>query len=108
MPLHQRKHPRLKKFDYSSYGYYYVTINTHKNLPVLALQGYNSEYNDYDEMLSFIGKTAKLQLSELEIKTQSIIGICSCKIKVNAVKAVQPHFCKNRIKVCIPAFYIRI
>ena len=72
MPLHQRKHPRLKNFDYSSYGYYYVTINTYKNLPVLALQGYTSEYNDYDEMLSFIGKTAKLQLSELEIRFPNI------------------------------------
>ena len=31
-----RKHPRLKEFDYSQNGYYYVTICTQNNLPILS------------------------------------------------------------------------
>jgi len=30
-----RKHPRLKGYDYSSNGYYHVTICTENNMPIL-------------------------------------------------------------------------
>lgn len=35
----RRKHPRLKDYDYSQNGYYYVTINTEKKLPILSTVG---------------------------------------------------------------------
>ena len=31
-----RKHPRLKEYDYSKAGYYFTTINTKNNLPILS------------------------------------------------------------------------
>jgi len=35
-PLPQRKHPRLKHYDYSLNGYYYVTICTHNKQGILS------------------------------------------------------------------------
>ena len=70
--LPERKHPRLKKYDYRSPGYYFVTINTKDNLPVLAKQGYSPEYESYEEFLSVIGKKAKQQIFELESRYPNI------------------------------------
>lgn len=39
MDLPKRKHPRLEGYDYSQNGYYYATINTHNNLPILSTVG---------------------------------------------------------------------
>lgn len=37
MDLPKRKHPRLKYYDYSLPGYYYVTIHTEENTPALSV-----------------------------------------------------------------------
>ena len=39
MGLPKRKHPRLKECDYSQPGYYFVTINTENNEPLLSRVG---------------------------------------------------------------------
>ena len=39
MELPRRKHPRLKEYDYSKNGYYYITISTENNQPLLSRVG---------------------------------------------------------------------
>lgn len=40
----QRKHPRLKKYDYSSPGYYFVTICTHGKSCLFGLAPHLTDY----------------------------------------------------------------
>ncbi|MGN1403411.1 MAG: transposase [Ruminococcus sp.] len=65
MDYPKRKHPRLKEYDYSRNGYYFVTINTHRNMPLLSSVGRGLAPA---EMLSLsaIGKIAEEQLFALE------------------------------------------
>ena len=64
--LPKRKHIRLKDYDYSKNGYYYVTINTEKNMPVLSRVGRGLAPAENKVILSSIGKIAQQQLFELE------------------------------------------
>ncbi len=66
MDLPKRKHPRLKNYDYGSSGYYYVTINTQDNLPVLSRVGRGLAPAETKIHLLPIGEAAKEQLFELE------------------------------------------
>ena len=62
----QRKHPRLKGYDYSSNGYYYITINTYENRNLLSKVGRGLAPAEIKTILSPVGKIAKNQLLDLE------------------------------------------
>ena len=65
--LPERKHPRLKEYDYSRNGCYFVTINTEENLPVLSVVGRGlAPAEPVAPVLSDLGVIAQQQLSELE------------------------------------------
>ena len=64
--LPQGKHHRLKNYDYSKPGYYYVTINTHNNKKVLSKVGRGLAPAEIEIILSPIGEIAKEQLFSLE------------------------------------------
>lgn len=75
MKIFDRKHPRLKNYDYRQNGYYYITVNTEANRPLLStirsipdsntvgrgLAPAKAEIN-----LTAIGKIAEEQLLNLE------------------------------------------
>ena len=61
----QRKHPRLKNYDYSTAGAYYITICTHDRRCLLAhIAG--QELAPAEIQLTEYGKIAKAQLRLLE------------------------------------------
>lgn len=65
----KRKHPRFKNFDYSSYGYYYVTICTHQRQPILSNivgRGLAPAADECIIELTPIGSVVKHQLLDLE------------------------------------------
>lgn len=65
----QRKHPRLKKYDYSQGGYYYVTVCTEKNQPILSRVGRGlAPAEPYKVLLTSIGEVTRQQLLELETR----------------------------------------
>lgn len=66
MNFKNRKHPRLKKYDYSQPGYYYVTIHTDRNTP--RLSAIKREYTSVQArvILSPLGQIAEDQLFALE------------------------------------------
>ena len=73
--LPKRKHPRLKGYDYSSNGYYFVTICTKEMKNIFGLIEENvgqvlasadGEYKDTKIILSPYGLIAEKQLFELE------------------------------------------
>ena len=64
--LPKRKHPRLKNYDYSSDGYYYVTINTYNNRAVLSKVGRGLAPAEVEIKLTPIGRIAEEQLFDLE------------------------------------------
>lgn len=64
--LPKRKHPRLKDYDYSRNGYYFVTISTEKNKPILSKVGRGLAPAENKIFLTQIGKIAEWQLFELE------------------------------------------
>ncbi|MBE6992300.1 MAG: transposase [Ruminococcaceae bacterium] len=66
MEYHKRKHPRIKEYDYSQPGYYYVTINTLNNAKVLSTVGRGLAPAAIIVELSEVGKVAERQLLELE------------------------------------------
>ena len=59
----QRKYPRLKHYDYSQPGYYYVTIHTQEQEAVLPTVGRGLAPAVH---LTAIGKLAEQQLFQLE------------------------------------------
>ena len=61
----QRKHPRLKHYDYSLPGYYYVTIHTQEQGNVLSTVGRGLPPT---VRLTSIGKLAEQQLRKLETR----------------------------------------
>lgn len=63
--LPKRKHPRLKDFDYSSEGLYFVTICTHNRRNLLAHVGRGLAPADEMVYTSY-GKIAEKQLLDLE------------------------------------------
>ncbi len=66
MKLPQRKHPRLKGYDYSLPGYYYVTIHTEKNSLVLSAVGRGFTPAEVTVTLTKAGRIAQEQLLRLE------------------------------------------
>ena len=66
--LPKRKHPRLKNFDYSSNGYYYITINTYNNQSVLSKVGRGLAPAEAEITLTAVGRIAEEQLFELETR----------------------------------------
>ena len=66
MEFRDRKHPRLKTYDYSLPGYYYVTIHNEKDAPALSVvQQENVQYKAMT-VLAPCGRIAEQQLFELE------------------------------------------
>ena len=65
----QRKYPILKDYDYSSPGYYYVTIHTKLQGDILSQVGRGS---DPGVQLTKIGKVADQQLRQLETRFPSV------------------------------------
>ena len=61
----QRKYPRLKDYDYSLPGYYYVTIHTKFQGNILSQVGRG---RDPAVQLTKIGKVADQQLRQLEVR----------------------------------------
>ena len=67
MEFYDRKHPRLKTYDYSLPGYYYVTIHTAAPECRLSTVGRGlAPAGEPFVKLTRLGKIAQLQLKELE------------------------------------------
>ena len=66
MELPKRKHPRLKDYDYSLPGYYYVTIHIEKNAPWLSRVGRGLAPAGAVIHLTAHGKIVQKQLLALE------------------------------------------
>ena len=66
MDFRDRKHPRLRHYDYSLPGYYYVTIHTEKAAPSLSVIRQVSASNEIQVVLTPIGELAKQELFALE------------------------------------------
>jgi len=70
--LPKRKHPRLKEYDYSQPGYYYVTIHIAENSPHLSTVGRGLAPAEAVVRLSQWGKTAQQQLLLLEKRYSNV------------------------------------
>ena len=66
MELPKRKHPRLKNYDYSQPGYYYVTIHNEKGQPALSTVGRGLAPAEARILLTAAGEIAQCQLFALE------------------------------------------
>ena len=66
MEYKNRKYPRLKQYDYSLPGYYYVTIHAQTGAPVLSEVGRGLAPTEAVIHLTEWGEIAKYQLLELE------------------------------------------
>ena len=66
MVLPNRKHPRLKEYDYSLPGYYYVTIHIEKGCPALSIVGRGLAPAEAEIILTEAGKIAQEQMFLLE------------------------------------------
>ena len=67
MELPKRKPTRLKGFDYSSSGYYFITICTHERKPIFS-KITKKEFVPAQNHLTALGQIAEAQLLELEEK----------------------------------------
>ncbi len=85
--LPKRKHPRLKNYDYSSNGYYYITINTYNNQSVLSKVGRGLAPAEAEITLTPIGRIAEEQLFDLE-KRYSGLNIDKYVIMPNHIHAI--------------------
>lgn len=66
MDFPKRKHPRLKEYDYSQSGYYYVTIHMEKGQPALSAVGRGLTPTGAEVTLTAVGEIAREQLLLLE------------------------------------------
>lgn len=66
MDYPKRKHPRLKTYDYSLPGYYYVTIHTASERDILSRVGRIAAPAEAVTLLTAVGKVAEQQLLALE------------------------------------------
>lgn len=66
MIFESRKYPRLKNYDYSLPGYYYVTIHNKKGAPVLSSVQQEDTFSQPTILLTLHGKIAEQQLFSLE------------------------------------------
>ena len=62
----KRKHPRLKNYDYSLPGYYYVTIHAESDEPSLSSVGQGLALAEPVVILTALGKIVEQQLLALE------------------------------------------
>ena len=65
MELAKRKHPRLKNYDYSQDGFYYVTIHIAQEGNRLSTVISDTQNNTANIILTQTGKIADIQLHEL-------------------------------------------
>ena len=72
MEYPKRKHPRLKDYDYSLPGYYYVTIHTEKNVPCLSRVGRGLAPAGVVIRLTAQGKLVQKQLFALEQRFSNV------------------------------------
>ena len=66
MELPKRKHPRLKNFDYSEPGYYFVTVHCQDYNAKLSIVGRGLAPAGTQVRLTELGQIARKQLFELE------------------------------------------
>ena len=66
MELKGRKHPRIKNYDYSLPGYYYVTIHNEKGSPPLSTIRQDDAPSTTVTNLTTYGEIARQQLFALE------------------------------------------
>lgn len=72
MAYYNRKHIRLKNYDYSQCGYYYVTIHTANNEYTLSTVGRGLAPAYYEIKLTETGKVAEQQLFALEERFKGV------------------------------------
>ena len=72
MDLPKRKPTRLKNYDYSSVGYYFITICTHNKKGILSNVVGDGVYDIPTIELSVIGKIAQQELFEIETHYDNI------------------------------------
>ena len=70
--LPQRKYPRLKEFDYSQPGYYYVTIHTADPSIRLSTVGWGQAPTEIQVRLTGTGRLAREQLLRLPERFASV------------------------------------
>jgi len=75
--LPNRKHPRLKNYDYSSNGCYFVTINSYKNKPifskVIEIKDCPDDLQPSPQIqLTSVGETIKQNMEDLTLRYPSI------------------------------------
>ena len=68
----KRKHPRLKQYDYSLPGYYYVTIHNERNAPYLSKVGRGLAPAAAVLKLTSQGQVAQCQLQVLQERYPSV------------------------------------
>ena len=68
MDFRYRKHPRLKNYDYSQPGYYYVTIHTGRDAPPLSVVTQQGIPPCANIVLAAAGEIAEQQLFALETR----------------------------------------
>lgn len=85
MEMQQRKHPRLKYYDYSLPGCYYVTIHMERGVPVLSSVGRGLAPVGIVVHLTPLGKIARQQLFALEAR------YCCAKIDKYAIMPNHIH-----------------
>ena len=76
MEFKKRKHPRLKEYDYSQNGCYFVTICTNNRVKILSKivgRGLAPAEIECDIRLSKYGAIAKQQLFELEERFENVV-----------------------------------
>ena len=66
MELKSRKHPRLKNYDYSLPGYYYITIHNEKGAPPLSSIQQENALREAVVVLTRVGQIVLQQLFALE------------------------------------------
>ncbi|MGN0978119.1 MAG: transposase [Faecousia sp.] len=73
MEYSQRKHPRLKKYDYSLPGYYYVTVHAVHDAPLLSRVGRGLAPAGAVVSLTTAGEIAERQLFALEKRYPNVL-----------------------------------
>ena len=68
----KRKHPRLKQYDYSLPGYYYVTIHAVQDAPVFSLVNSGKIPGEAEVTLTETGGIIRSQLLDLEKRYFSV------------------------------------
>ncbi|MFT3952407.1 MAG: hypothetical protein QM689_10775 [Oscillospiraceae bacterium] len=73
MPHPRRKHPRLKDYDYSQEGLYFITVHIQNGAPLLSAVIPDAEKSAYEPsdvgvVLTQTGIIAQQQLEELELR----------------------------------------